>query len=164
MKNLLLSAKKLLFSVAARRGTVLLLSACLGVLGTQVARAQDTQVARAQEGPQQAGVNKVGEQSFQVWAYNPDGRYGRVQLVDNSNNVLYEEGSSAIHFGSRLNVSDLPDGRYVFMVRIGREEHRFGMQLHSTSQRLVQVGDDQLQSPAALRGAGVAVLSKEGHH
>ncbi len=156
MKNLLLSAKKLLFSVAARRGTVLLLSACLGVLGTQV--------ARAQEGPQQAGVNKVGEQSFQVWAYNPDGRYGRVQLVDNSNNVLFEEGSSAIHFGSRLNVGDLPDGHYVFMVRIGREEHRFGLQLHSTSQRLVQVGDDQLQSPAALRGAGVAVLSKEAHH
>ncbi len=127
--------------------TVWLLSALLGVFSAQA--------ALAQEGPRTAGVDKIGELTYRVWACNPASRRGRVQLVDASNKVWYELVSTAPSLGRVLNVAELPDGRYEFIMKIGREEHRFGLNLRSTEVRLAEVGADQ-QRPAGPRLASVA--------
>lgn len=148
--------KTLLFSVATRWGQqrlVLLLSVLLGLCATPA--------VRAQESSRWAGVEKAGELSYRVWACNPGCQRGQVQLVDAEHRVLFEQFSSAVSFGQNLNLRELPDGRYTFVVTIGREVHRFGLALSSTQQRVAVLGDDQL--PASPRPASAVLVAKEGH-
>ncbi|WP_157886914.1 hypothetical protein [Hymenobacter sp. PAMC 26628] len=58
-------------------------------------------------------------------------------------------------------MSDLPDGRYAFLVRIGREEHRFAVQLRTTEQRLAEVSGDQM--PAGPRLLTAARPARADH-
>ena len=143
-------------SVAARWGqwrTVLLLSALLGPLGPRA--------ARAQEKPPVAGAYQVHDLTYRVWGCNPARRAGRVRVVDENGQVLYEQRSSALSFGGLLNLSNLPDGRYALVVEIGREQHRFAVQLRSTRQRLAEVSGDQL--PAGPRQLSAARLAPAAH-
>jgi len=150
--------KTSLLSVAARWSqprAILLLSVLLGLCAAPVAQAQETS--------RWAGVEKTGELSYRVWACNPAAQHGQVQLVDASQRVLYEQFSSAVNFGNKLNLRELPDGAYTFVVVIGHDVHRFGLQLSSTRQRLAALGDDQLPG-ARPRPASVAALTAGPAH
>ncbi|MFD1470394.1 hypothetical protein ACFQ48_19355 [Hymenobacter caeli] len=143
MKTFPLPSPSLPF-VAARWGqwrTVLLLSALLGAFGPRA--------ARAQQNTPLAGAYQTHDLTYRVWGCNPARLAGRVQVLGDNGAVLYEQRSSALSFGGLLNLSDLPDGRYALVVEIGREKHRFGVQLRTTEQRLAEVSGDQ--TPAAPR-------------
>lgn len=118
-----------------RRRIVLLLSVLLGVCVAPVARAQVP--------PQSAGVNKTADLTYLVWASNPASKHAKVQLIGADNRVWYEQFSTAHSFGQRLDLSELPDGRYAIVVNIGRDAHRFDLRLHSTEQRVAEVGPEQ---------------------
>lgn len=140
MKTLLLTNPFSSF-VAARWGqwrAVLLLSALLCLLGGRAARAQEKNSS--------AGVYQVHDLTYRVWGCNFASRPSRVQMVDEKGWVLYEQRSAAINLGGWLDLSGLPDGRYAFLVRIGREEHRFAVQLRSTAQRQAEVSSDQMSA------------------
>lgn len=148
--------KTLLFSVATRWGQqrlVRVLSVLLGLCATPA--------VRAQESSRWAGVENAGELSCRVWACNPGCQRGQVQLVNAKHRILYEQLSSAVSFGQSLNLRELPDGRYAFVVTIGRAVHRFGLELSSSQQRVAALGDDQL--PVSPRPANAAPVAKQGH-
>lgn len=136
--------------VAARWGqrrVVLLLSALLSIIGVRAARAQESQGLAA-------GMYQAHDLTYRIWGCNPARRPGRVQVVGENGQVLYEQLSSAANFGGLFNLSDLPDGHYALVVEIGREEHRFAVQLRTTGQRLAEVsGDQMLAAPRPLSAA-----------
>ncbi len=153
MKTLSLSAKKFLSSVTARWGTVLLLSALLGSFGPQT--------ARAQEASRVAGVYRTKGLTFRVWGCNFTSQPGRVRLIatDEADRVLYQQHSSATNLGGQFDLRQLPDGHYAFLIKIGAEEHRFDLHLHSNSERLVEISDDR--QPADPRLVSAALREKQ---
>ena len=151
MKNFFLSVVVLRRS---QRAALLLLSALLSIFGAQAALAQD--------GPHPAGVHQMSGLTYQVWVSNPAGRHGRLQVIDTSNKVWYEQTGSARSFGRLLNLSELPDGNYAIVMEIGREKHRFDLQLHSTSQRIAAVSADQLQPDQRM--VSIAPKAPEAEH
>jgi hypothetical protein len=114
---------------AARPGqliSTLVLGAMLGL----------TQPARAQETPMPAGVVKIADFSYRVWASNPTAQRGKLQLVSTADGkVLYEERSSSVSFGRRFDIRYLPDGQYAFVVKLGKQQYRYGLNVQTTSQR-----------------------------
>ncbi len=138
-------------SVAARWGqwrAVLLLSALLGLLGARAARAQENPLA---------GAYQTHGLTYQVWGRNPAHQAGRVRLVDENGRVLYKRLSFDTNFGVQMDLSDLPDGRYAFVVEIGREAHRFNVELRTTTQRLAEVSGDQAPAGPRLLSTAKAV-------
>lgn len=75
---------------------------------------------------------------------------GRLQLVDaGTGAVLYNELNSQVSFGQRFNVRDLPDGRYAFVVSLGRQQYRYALSLRTTAQRSAELTAEAV--PAAGR-------------
>ena len=150
--------KNFFFSVVvlcrSQRSALLLLSALLSIL--------DAQAALAQDSPRTAGVYQLSGLTYRVWANNLAARRGRVRVIDRSNRVWYDQTSSARSFGQLLNLSELPDGNYAIVMEIGREERRFDLQLHSTSQRAATVSADQLQPDQRM--VSIAPKAPEAEH
>ena len=121
--------------VAARRGRLgaaLLQSSSLGLALTQP--------AQAQQPVSPAGVEKMSDFSYRVWASNPAAQPGRLQLLNAATGtLLYEEYSSKVSFGRKFNVRDLPDGQYAFVVKLGKQQYRYTLNLHTTSQRSAEL-------------------------
>ena len=46
---------------------------------------------------------------------------------DEEDRVLYEQHGSEISFGRKLDVRELPDGRYSSILKVGRTLHRFDL-------------------------------------
>lgn len=141
MKNLLLSSA----ARWGRRTPVLLAGALLGLALPTPGRAQDA--------PRWAGVEKESDMSYRVWACNPACKPGFVRLVDAKGRIYFEEFSSAVNFGRKLNVKELPDGQYALLVQIGRETHRFDLKMQSESRRWAEVS-----SPTAPPARGLVSL------
>lgn len=93
----------------------------------------------AKEPFQPAGVERISDFSYLVWASNPAAKFGSVCLVSEDGRTLYQQYSHDISFGRKLNVADLPDGKYGIVVRIGKDLHRFDLTLQSTSKRWSEV-------------------------
>jgi hypothetical protein len=126
MKNLL--------SVAARGGRLafVLLAGVLLSLGLAAP-------SMAQDAPRWAGVEKVTDMSYRVWACNPTAKPGFIRLVDKKGLIYYEQFSSAVNFGRQLNVGELPNGEYTLLVKVGKETHHFDLNMKSESRRWVEV-------------------------
>ncbi|HEX8326352.1 MAG TPA: hypothetical protein VF629_02340 [Hymenobacter sp.] len=126
MKNLL--------SVAARGGRLafVLLAGVLLSLGVATP-------GRAQDAPRWAGVEKVTDMSYRVWACNPTAKPSFIRLVDKKGLIYYEQFSSAVNFGRQLNVGELPNGEYALLVKVGKETHRFDLRVKSESRRWAEV-------------------------
>ncbi|SFQ76784.1 hypothetical protein [Hymenobacter arizonensis] len=126
--------KNLIYSASARcgwLGSILLLGALLSLLPGSSALAQDTSA-------HWAGVNKIDEFRYKVWGCNPASLRGTVRLVNAKGDVLHVMSSTDISFGQRLNVSELPDGEYKFLVTIGKEVHSFALNLQTLPARSLQ--------------------------
>jgi hypothetical protein len=107
------------------------------------------QPARAQHQP--AGVQRLNDFTYRVWASNPAVQPGRVQLVDlSSGRVLYEERSSAVSFGQKFNVSQLPDGRYAFVVNVGPQKFSYALHLRTAATRTAELHADTVRARVAL--------------
>ncbi|WP_400192952.1 hypothetical protein [Hymenobacter sp. B81] len=86
--------------------------------------------------PQPVGVERVGEFVYLVRVSNPQRQPGRLQLLRPADgSVLYEDSSSQASFGQKLNVQHLPDGEYQLVVKLGPAQHRFTLNLRTTTQR-----------------------------
>jgi hypothetical protein len=110
--------------------------------------------ALAQSAPP-AGVTKLNDFSYLVWASNPKAQPGKLQLVNRqSGSILYQEYSSGISFGQKFNVSGLPDGQYAFVVKIGGQKFSYPLSLRTTVQRSAELntaaGSDSLRIAAKL--------------
>ena len=128
-------------SVTARKGhwsVVLLLSVLLGVLWTHVSLAQG---ALATDAHPTAGATQIANRIFRVWAFNPTAQRSQLRVVakDEEDRVLYEQHGSDTSFGRKLDVHELPDGRYSILLKVGRTQHRFELVLHSTRQHLAKI-------------------------
>lgn len=106
---------------SAHRGplsTLLLLGATLSLLTLGSAVAQDAPF-------QVAGVVKQSDLHYRVWACNPKAVHGSVRLLDAGGNVLFAQHSADVNFGRNFDVSQLPEGKYEFLVTVAGESHRF---------------------------------------
>ena len=116
---------------SAHRGplsTLLLLGATLSLLTLGSAVAQDAPY-------QQAGVTKLSDFHYRVWACNPKAAHGSVRLLDASRKVLYDQYSSNISFGQSFDISQLSEGKYEFLVMVGGEPHRFPLTVQTVTAR-----------------------------
>ena len=126
MKNLL--------TAAARGGRL----ACVLLAGVLLSPGLATP-SWAQDAPRWAGVEKVSDLSYRVWACNPTAKPGFIRLVDAKGLIYYEQYSSAVNFGRQLNVGALPNGEYALLVKVGKETHRFNLNMKSESRRWAEV-------------------------
>ena len=78
---------------------------------------------------------------FSGWAFNPTAQRSQLRVVakDEEDRVLYEQHGSDTSFGRKLDVHELPDGRYSILLKVGRTQHRFELVLHSTRQHLAKI-------------------------
>ncbi|WP_426060565.1 hypothetical protein [Hymenobacter sp. B1770] len=126
--------KNLFSPVAARSGwlgSLLLLGALLGFLPGSSAQAQ---IAIADW----ACVNKVDDFKYVVSGSNPSSLPGTVRLVDDAGHILYTKRSSDINFGQKFDISQLPDGKYKFLVTVGKETQSFALDLQTIPPRSLQ--------------------------
>ncbi|KAA9333004.1 hypothetical protein F0P96_08445 [Hymenobacter busanensis] len=115
MKTLLQTAAALLFVAGSSLGL------------TSAAQAETPSAQRVY-------VDQVGDRVYTVRVSNPTLQRGRVQLVRLSDNkLLYQGISSRPSFGRKLNVQELPDGQYAFVVKLGAETHRIDLNLQTAS-------------------------------
>ncbi|MBD2723044.1 hypothetical protein [Hymenobacter armeniacus] len=82
--------------------------------------------------------------SYRVWACNPAAKPGFIQMVDDKGTVYFEQYSSATNFGRKLNFSELPNGKYTILVKIGYDEHRFSVNMQSSSRQWADVEQQEL--------------------
>jgi|GEM_PF-3540788 len=86
--------------------------------------------------PTPAGVQKLSDFIYRVWASNPTAQRGTLQLIDvQKGAVLYEERSARVSFGQQFNLRQLPDGHYAFVVKLGQQQYRYPLTMQTTSQR-----------------------------
>ncbi|WP_303309813.1 hypothetical protein [Hymenobacter sp. BT730] len=132
---------KMLLTQAPR----LLLVAAIASLGfTQPAQAQSALP------PQPISVLKVNDFTYIVRASNPQQQRSEVQVVRLSDNtVLYSHSTSKHTFGTKLNVEELPDGEYAFVVKVGKDVTRYTLDLHTEAEhRSARLGTVSLTAMA----------------
>lgn len=114
---------------------LLLVAACASLGFTQAAQAQSS--AR----PQPVCVDKVGDFTYLVRVSNPRFQKGELQVVRLADNaVLYDKLTNKHVFGSKLNVKELPDGEYAFVVKVGKDVTRYTLDIHTTVERAARLG------------------------
>ena len=107
--------------------------------------------AQAQQVGPPAGVQQLSDFAYRVWASNPAAQRGQVQLVDlTTGHVLFEERSSAVSFGQKFNVSQLPDGRYAFVVHVGPQKFSYSLHLRTAATRSAELRADTVRARVAL--------------
>ncbi|ALD22261.1 hypothetical protein [Hymenobacter sp. DG25A] len=122
---------------------LLLVAACASLGFTQAAQAQSS--AR----PQPVCVDKVGDFTYLVRVSNPHFKKGELQVVRLSDKaVLYEKFTDKPVFGSKLNVKELPDGEYAFVVKVGKEVTRYTLDLHTETERKANLGSVSMTAMA----------------
>lgn len=108
--------------------------------------------AAAQQASPRTGVQQLPDFTYRVWASNPAVQRGQVQVVDlGSGRVLYEERSSAVSFGGRFDVSQLPDGHYAFVVKVGSQQFRYALNLRTAATRSAELRADTVRARLAAR-------------
>ncbi|RTQ48533.1 hypothetical protein EJV47_16305 [Hymenobacter gummosus] len=81
-------------------------------------------------------LDQLADCVYLVRVSNPAQLPSRLQLVRAADGaVLYEKASTAPSFGEKLNVQQLPDGRYAVVVQRGPDMRRFALDLHTTQTR-----------------------------
>lgn len=114
---------------------LLLLAACAGLGTTRSAQAQ------TDSRPQPVCIDQVGDFSYLVRVSNPARAQGEVQLISLRNNaVLYQQYSKGCVFGNRINVRELPDGQYAFLVKVGAQTYNYTLDIHSSRNRTARLG------------------------
>ena len=107
--------------------------------------------AQAQQVGRPAGVQQLSNFAYRVWASNPTAQRGRVQLVElGTGRVLYEERSTAVSFGQKFDVSQLPDGRYAFVVHVGPQKFSYSLHLRTAATRSAELRADTARARGAL--------------
>ncbi|GAA4390768.1 hypothetical protein [Hymenobacter koreensis] len=100
--------------------------------------------------PQPISVQQVADYTYVVRVSNPTLERSQVQLVRLSNNtVLFRKSHNGPAFGHKLNVEQLPDGEYAFEVKVGKQTHRYTLDIHTQMQRSARLGSVSLTAMAA---------------
>ncbi|KAA9333006.1 hypothetical protein F0P96_08455 [Hymenobacter busanensis] len=121
-----------------------LLAACAGLGFTSSAQAQSSGV------PQPVSVQQVADFTYVVRASNPHLERSEMKLVRLSDNkVLYRDVNFKPSSGRKLNVKELNDGQYAFVVRVGKDIHRYTLDIHTTVQRSTRLGSVSMTAMAA---------------
>lgn len=129
-------------SFALRRAALVVASATGAALATPV---------QAQQAGAPAGVQQVSDFAYRVWASNPTAQPGQVQLVElSTGRVLYEERTKAVSFGQKFDVSQLPDGRYAFVVNVGPRKFSYSLNLRTAAVRSAELRADTVRARVAL--------------
>ena len=99
------------------------------------------QVALATEAHPTVEATQIANRIFRVWAFNPTVQRSQLRVVpkDEEDRVLFEQHGSDTSFGRKLDVHELPDGRYSILLKVDRTQHRFELVLHSTRQHLAKI-------------------------
>lgn len=122
---------------------VALLTACTGLFSTSVALAQSS--AR----PQPVNVDKVGDNSYLIRVSNPQRQMSELKVIRTKDNaVLFEKYTKRPAFGSRLNVRELPDGEYAFLVKTGKDVTRYTLDIHTKTERTTRLGSVSMMALA----------------
>ncbi|WP_400192958.1 hypothetical protein [Hymenobacter sp. B81] len=112
-----------------------LASACLGLGLTLPAQAQSPLR------PQPVTVDQVAESTYLVRVSNPRQQRGEVRVVRMRDNAtLFSRQTTSHTFGNRLNMRELPDGQYAFVVKVGKDTHNYLLDIHTTVQRTTRLG------------------------
>lgn len=107
-----------------------LLAACAGLGFIRPAQAAQP------ESGQPVNVDKVAGCTYLVRVSNPAQRWAKLELVRLSDGaVLHQDGSKRPDFGQKLNLSQLPDGQYAFVVTLNNNTHRYTIDLKASTQR-----------------------------
>lgn len=115
----------------------LLLTATIGLTAAVAAQAQPNTEPR----PQPVCIDQVGDFSYLVRVSNPALERGELRLVRQSNGaVVYQHHSRGLNFGQRLNVRNLPDGQYAFVVKLGSKTYNYTLDIHSSYNRASRLG------------------------
>ena len=108
--------------------------------------------AHAQQAGAPAGVQRLSDFSYRVWASNPASQRGLLQVVDaDGQRVLFEERSAAVSFGRLFDMSQLPDGHYAFVVQVGSQQFRYSLNLNTTARRSAELRADTVKARLAAR-------------
>ncbi|RAK62673.1 hypothetical protein [Hymenobacter edaphi] len=106
--------------------------------------------AQTSSRPQPVCIDQVGPFTYLVRVSNPTRLQGEVQLVKMSNNkVLYQQYSRGTVFGNRLNVQELADGQYAFLVKVGKQTYNYTLDIHSSRDRVARLGSVSTTALAA---------------
>ena len=122
-------------------GTMLLLGSTLFLLTLGSAVAQDAPF-------QAAGVTKLSDFHYRVWACNPKAVHGSVRLLATGGKTLYDQYSANVNFGQSFDLSQLPEGNYEFLVTVAGEPHRFPLTVQTVAahpERVAQVSTELAQ-------------------
>ncbi|WP_345227005.1 hypothetical protein [Hymenobacter koreensis] len=123
--------------------SLLLLATCLGLGFTTPALAQSA------GRPQPVNVDQVSDFTYLLRVSNPALERSEVKVVRLSNNaVLFHNASYAHTLGHKLNVRELPDGEYAFVVKVGKKTHRYTLDIHTQMQRSARLGSVSMPSMA----------------
>jgi hypothetical protein len=94
-------------------------------------------------------VDQVADFTYLVRVSNPHLQRSEVKVVRLSNNkILFQQSSLHPSFGHKLNVKELPDGQYAFVVKVGKETHRYTLDINTTMQRSTRLGTVSMNSLA----------------
>ena len=129
-----------LFLVTAHRSSlalVLFATVSLSLGSASSARAQQAQ--QAQQAPIWAGMIKVTDFSYKVWACNPANEPGSIRLINDRGATLFNEYSSSINFGQQFNIERLPDGLYSVIVKRGKQKRYFSLHLQSSAKHWAEM-------------------------
>ncbi|WP_303309812.1 hypothetical protein [Hymenobacter sp. BT730] len=122
---------------------LLLVAACASLGFTQSAQAQSS--AR----PQPVCVDKVTDFTYLVRVSNPQLQRGELKVIRLSDNkVLYNQFNKKAVFGSKLNVRELPDGEYAFIVRVGKDITRYTLDINTKLERSARLGSVSMTAMA----------------
>jgi hypothetical protein len=64
--------------------------------------------------------------------------------------VLFHEYSRRNALGYVFNMEQMPNGRYDFLVRVGKKRYRYALDIHATSLRTASLGEVSVPIAAAL--------------
>ena len=122
---------------------LLLVAACASLGFTQAAQAQSS------VRPQPVAVDKVTDFTYLVRVSNPMFQRGELKVVRLSDNtVLYNQFTNKPVFGSKLNVRDLPDGEYAFIVKVGKDITRYTLDINTKMERTARLGSVSMTAMA----------------
>lgn len=106
--------------------------------------------AQSSHRPQPVCIDQVGPFAYLVRVSNPAGLRGEVQLRQlNGKKLLYQQYSRGTVFGKCLNVQELPDGQYSFVVKVGQQAYNYTLDIHSVHERTTRLGTVSTMAVAA---------------
>jgi hypothetical protein len=111
----------------------LLLGAGLGLSGLAAAQSPRSQPV---------AIDQVADFVYLVRVSNPAQLPGQLQVIRSSDGEILYYGpvSRRAVFGGKLNIRGLSDGQYTFLIKVGKETHRYSLDLNTVVQRSARLG------------------------